>query len=122
MQSGNLAAMPPDRNEATFSFCQGSRSERTTTAILVSNCMIDPSFRGVAKRRTRNLMPITSRFRMRAHARCGMTGLPLRVAGTGPDHAFLAAELVAFAGRGVERGGNAGPYRIAVRTAGILHV
>jgi len=43
MHSGNAAAMPPDRNEATFSFCQASRSVRTTIAILVSNCMMSPT-------------------------------------------------------------------------------
>src|SRR5262245_19396864 len=42
MQSGNDAAMPPARNEATLSFCQASRSVRITTAILVSNCMNFP--------------------------------------------------------------------------------
>src|ERR1700756_2649456 len=42
MHSGKAAAMPPGRNEATLSFCQGSRSMRTTTAILVSNCMLSP--------------------------------------------------------------------------------
>src|SRR6478672_11964749 len=40
MHSGNAAAIPPARNEATLSFCHGSRSVRITTAILVSNCMI----------------------------------------------------------------------------------
>src|SRR5882672_10939165 len=39
MHSGNAAAMPLVRNDATFSFCHASRSVRITTAILVSNCM-----------------------------------------------------------------------------------
>src|SRR5271156_2473334 len=39
MHSGNAAAMPPARKQATFSFCQTSRSVRITTAILVSNCI-----------------------------------------------------------------------------------
>ncbi|MGY4381992.1 hypothetical protein ACVWZ3_009631 [Bradyrhizobium sp. i1.3.6] len=39
MQAGKAAAIPLARKEATFSFCHGSRSVRTTTAILVSNCM-----------------------------------------------------------------------------------
>src|ERR1700694_5563039 len=42
MHSGNAAAMPLVRNEATFSFCHASRSVRITTAILVSNCMMAP--------------------------------------------------------------------------------
>src|SRR5215475_4322425 len=42
MHSGYVAAMPPARNEATFSFCQASRSVRMTTAILVSNCTLAP--------------------------------------------------------------------------------
>src|SRR5882672_8268814 len=48
MHSGNAAAMPLVRNEATLSFCHASRSVRITTAILVSNCMIffPRSFRG----------------------------------------------------------------------------
>src|SRR3974390_2916877 len=41
--SANAAAMPPQRNDATFNFCQTSRSLRTTTAILVSNCMKTPA-------------------------------------------------------------------------------
>src|ERR1700692_4064496 len=46
MHSGNAAAMPPARNEATFSFCHASRSVRITTAILVSNCMDDSAREG----------------------------------------------------------------------------
>src|SRR5882724_2916941 len=42
IHSGNAAAMPDVRNEATFSFCHGSRSVWITTAILVSNCMDAP--------------------------------------------------------------------------------
>src|SRR3954471_20339749 len=45
MHSGKVAAMPPARNEATLSFCHGSRSVRITTAILVSNCMLAPMYR-----------------------------------------------------------------------------
>src|SRR5215472_13211923 len=41
--SANAAAMPPHRNDATFNFCQTSRSLRITTAILVSNCMKTPA-------------------------------------------------------------------------------
>src|SRR5258708_11234465 len=53
MHCGNAAAMPDVRNEATFSFCHGSRSLRITTAILVSNCMEPPvSFRDGPKDQT----------------------------------------------------------------------
>src|SRR5215813_872621 len=45
MQAGNAAAIPPARNAATFNFCQASRSLRTTTAILVSNCMLQIPYR-----------------------------------------------------------------------------
>jgi hypothetical protein len=38
--------MPPARKEATLSFCHASRSVRITTAILVSNCMIDRASEG----------------------------------------------------------------------------
>src|ERR1700681_4148068 len=48
--------------------------------------------------------------------------LPLGVAGPGADHAFLAAEFVAFACRLVERTGNFGFDRVTVGTAGIGHV
>src|SRR5205085_12471191 len=44
------------------------------------------------------------------------------VAGPGADDAFLAAEFVALAGGGIERGGDLWLHRIAVRAAGILHV
>ena len=59
MHSGNAAAMPPARNDATLSFYHASRSDRITTAILVSNCMIysdrKASFRDGPKDQTRNL-------------------------------------------------------------------
>src|ERR1700692_2101888 len=42
MHSGNAAAIPEVRNDATLSFCHASRSVRITTAILVSNCMYHP--------------------------------------------------------------------------------
>src|SRR5262249_21725052 len=48
--------------------------------------------------------------------------LTRRVTGQGADHAFLAAELVAFAGGFVERGRNMRPHRVAVRTARVGHV
>src|SRR5882724_11230372 len=44
------------------------------------------------------------------------------VAGPGADHAFLAAELVAFARRLVQRVRNLRPDGVAVGTAGIGHV
>src|SRR5262249_15922025 len=46
----------------------------------------------------------------------------LRVAGPGADDALLAAELVAFAGRGIERGRDMRTHRIAMRAAGIFHI
>src|SRR5262249_35519422 len=107
MHSGDAAAMPPARNEATLSFCHASRSVRMMMAIFVSNCMRSPqSFRGAAT----------------GSARPGMTVSAFGVAGPGADHAFLAAELVAFARRLVQRTGNFRPHRVAMRTAGIDHV
>src|SRR5215468_9526074 len=47
---------------------------------------------------------------------------PPGVAGPGADHAFLAAELIALLGRGVERGRNLRFDGIAVSAAGIGHV
>src|SRR5688572_6626541 len=63
-------------------------------------------------------------FRVRANARPGMTiaNLALGVAGPGADHAFLAAEFVAFFGRGVERAGYSGFHGITVGAARIDHV
>src|SRR4030088_2263483 len=57
-------------------------------------------------------------------ARCpGMTNsLPFGVAGPCADHAFLAAEFVAFARRRVERTRNPGLDRITMGSAGIGHV
>src|SRR5947209_18091072 len=54
-------------------------------------------------------------------ARPGMTLAP-GVAGPGADHAFLAAEIVAFFCGGVQRGGDLRLDRIAVRAAGVAHV
>src|ERR1700757_328787 len=44
------------------------------------------------------------------------------VAGPGADHAFLAAELIAFARRLVERVRNLRPHRVAVRAARVGHI
>src|SRR5258708_4682386 len=65
-----------------------------------------------------------SSFRARSLCeRPGMTAtLPLGVAGPGADDALLAAELVAFARRLVQRARNLRPDRIAVRPARIGHV
>src|SRR5712664_3461081 len=127
MHSGNVAAMPPARNDATFSFCQVSRSVRITTAILVSNCMDDSSetasFRDAPS--GADLRCAIAHLRFAAARRPGMTiveNLPLGVAGPGADHAFLAAELIALAGRLVERTRNPRLDRITVGTAGIGHV
>src|SRR4051812_2629910 len=112
MHSGNAAAMPPARNEATLSFCQTSRSVRITTAILVSNCMDNPQCHSGAMRsielRCAISHRIISRFRVWSFGPARNDGepLPLGVAGPGADHAFLAAEFIAFFGRGVERAGN----------------
>src|SRR5882672_9057665 len=116
MHSGNVAAMPPARKEATFNFCHASRSVRITTAILVSNCMMAPvrqRHSGMRRQaQTRNLeIPrcAIAHLRFAAARRPGMTiveKLPLGVAGPGADHAFLAAEFVAFACCLVERTGN----------------
>src|ERR1700704_3797866 len=56
-------------------------------------------------------------------ARCpGMTNsLPFGVAGACADHAFLAAEFVAFARRRVERTRNPGLDRRTMGSAGIGH-
>src|SRR6185437_10175081 len=51
-----------------------------------------------------------------------IANLALGVAGPGSDHAFLAAELVAFAGGFVERTRNPGLDRIAVGTARVLQI
>src|SRR4029077_11057518 len=114
MHSGYVAAMPPARNEATFSFCQASRSVRITTAILVSNCM-SCSHSHSGARESANPESRDSGFD--ASHRPGMTELTVGVADPGPDHAFLAAELVAFARRLVQRVRNMRPDRIAVRAA-----
>src|SRR4051794_16674666 len=58
-------------------------------------------------------------------ARPGMTTmrtLALGVAGPGADHAFLAAEIVALFGGGVQRGGDLRLDRIAMGAAGVGHV
>src|ERR1700689_1124337 len=47
---------------------------------------------------------------------------PLGVAGPGADHALLAAELVALAGRFIERTRNVRLDRIAVGATGIAHI
>src|SRR3954465_963800 len=105
MHSGKAAAMPEVRNAATLSFCHASRSVRITTAILVSNCM------GYSLRHSGP----------REGARPGVT-LALGVAGPGADHAFLAAEIVAFLGGGVQRGRDLGLDRVAVGAAWVGHV
>src|SRR5258706_7341558 len=128
MHSGNAAAMPPARNDATFSFCHASRSVRITTAILVSNCMIDfpLSCRGMSKTRTRNLeIPrcAIAHLRFDASHRPGMTTiLPLGVAGPCADHAFLAAEFITLACRLVERTRNPRLDRVTVGAAWVGQV
>src|SRR6185295_1900571 len=121
MHSGNAAAMPPARNDATLSFCHGSRSVRITTAILVSNCMMSPD---VIPGWSEGPDPESRDSGFDAPHRPGMTiaKSPLGVAGPGADHAFLAAEFVALLGRRVERIGNFGFCGIAVGTAWIGHV
>src|SRR4051812_4005576 len=108
MHSGNAAAMPPARKDATLSFCQASRSVRITTAILVSNCMrFFQRHSGARATRTRNPEVIRARFRARCFASPRndvFSVLPLGIAGPGADHAFLAAEVIAFLGCLVERG------------------
>src|ERR1700722_11763844 len=120
MHSGNAAPMPPARKAATFSFCQASRSVRITTAILVSNC-IDGS-----KRRdfesTKDPKPVILEQDFGVDAIATPVASRLGVAGPGPDHAFLAAVFVAFAGCFVERTRNVRLHRIAVGAAGIGHV
>src|SRR5579864_5741342 len=100
MHSGNAAAIPEARNAATLSFCHASSSVRITTAILVSNC-IDSSrgchFGKARKRGSRNFRPLEQDSARDAIASA------FSVAGPCADHAFLAAELVAFTGRFVER-------------------
>src|SRR5258707_5443582 len=66
----------------------------------------------------------SSSFRARSLCeRPGMAAtLPLGVAGPGPDDAILAAELVAFARRLVQRSQTLRPDRIAVRPARVRHV
>src|SRR5258708_5387950 len=125
MHSGNAAAMPLVRNAATLSFCHASRSVRITTAILVSNCMGSPRHSGMRPLRAQTRNPEASSNvwipGSREGARPGMT-LALGVAGPGADHAFLAAKIVAFFGRGVQRGGDLGFDRVAVGAAGVGHV
>src|ERR1700721_1836784 len=110
MHSGNAAAMPPARNEATLSFCHASRSVRITTAILVSNCITAP--KSQRHSRAQRCAPWNE----------GDWTLTLGVAGPGADHALLAAEFVALARGFVERTRNPGLDGIAVRAAGIGHV
>src|SRR3984957_9908491 len=120
MHSGNAAPMPPARKAATFSFCQASRSVRITTAILVSNC-IDGS-----KRRdfesTKDPKPVILEQDFGVDAIATPVASRLGIAGPGPDHAFLAAVFVAFAGCFIERTRNVRLDRIAVGAAGIGHV
>src|SRR5205085_5362455 len=100
--SGKAAAMPPARNAATLSFCQASWSVRITTAILVSKCMMAlvpvPRMGGAQR------YPSFPRDGLR-YALPILQGSAPGVAGPGADHAFLAAKIVAFFGRGVQRGG-----------------
>src|ERR1022692_3173132 len=102
MHSGNAAATPEVRKDATLSFCHASRSVRITTAILVSNCIYYSSRHSGMRRQaqTRNPEVILARDSgFASSTRPGMTikpgcpkNLPLGVAGPGADHAFLAAE------------------------------
>src|SRR5262245_46353048 len=133
MHSGNCAAMPPARKDATLSFCHASKSVRIATAILVSNCMNVPRCHSRMRRRRR---PGTSSFiisgfsdvqlhiLVRANARPGMTvaNSSPGVAGPGADDAFLAAEFVALPGGSIERGGNLGLHGIAVRATRVLQI
>src|ERR1700692_586077 len=127
MHSGNAAAMPPARKEATFSFCQASRSVRITTAILVSNCMMAPNdVISVSAKDPKKPEILEQDSGVEAIASIlvasPVVASALGVAGPGPDHAFLAAVFVAFAGGFVERTRNVRLDRIAVGAAGIGHV
>src|ERR1700750_5650 len=144
MHSGTAPAMPLVRKAATFSFCQASRSVRITTAILVSNCMDGSeemmSFRDGPKDQTSDAQLRIGESRdspmcnctseVRAYAHRGMmintTKLCRRsapgVAGPGADHAFLAAEFVAFARRGVECRRYLRLDRVAMGAAGVGHI
>src|ERR1700733_622901 len=129
MHSGNAAAMPPARNEATLSFCHASRSVRITTAILGSNCMVDfstviPGWSAGPDPESLDSPMCNRTSRLGAPRRPGMTEVksPLGVAGPGADHAFLAAEFIALARGFVERTRNPGLDGIAVGAAGIGHV
>src|SRR5271163_3847299 len=119
--------MPPARKEATLSFCQVSRSVRITTAILVSNCIDGSKRRHSGIREGYEISEILEQNSgVEAIASTlvasPVTALSLGVAGPGPDHAFLAAIFVAFAGGFVERTRNVRLDRIAVGTAGVGHV
>src|SRR5438270_4677883 len=99
MHSEKAAATPLARNEATFSFCHTSRSVRIRTAILVSNCMSD--FFHCHSGMVHRTRPGISRFRVRCFAsprNDTYQNLAFGVAGPGANHAFLAAEFVAFTG------------------------
>src|SRR3954465_14300134 len=142
MHSGNAAAMPPARKDATLSFCHGSRSVRITTAILVSNCMrlsaplglqgtqplmvrrrpgADPD--DASHRQENHVARVHPSRRAQGRAPQDEVSIsPLGVAGPGADDAFLAAELVTLLCRGIERAGKIRFYGIAVGTAGIGHV
>src|SRR5437868_15340282 len=111
--------MPPARNAAMLSFCHASRSVRITIAILVSNCMMAlvpvrrmggaqryPSFPRDGFRYALPILPVSAPG----------------VAGPGADHAFLAAEIVAFFGGFVQRARHLRLDRIAVGATGIGQV
>src|ERR1700687_1969848 len=136
MHSGNAAAIPEVRNDATLSFCHASRSVRITTAILVSNCMNQPDVVpgwsdgldlrcASAHRGIRRFSDVQLHIVVRCFAsprNDDWLNLPLGVAGPGADHAFLAAEFVAFFRRFVERARNVRLDGVAVGAAGNGHV
>src|SRR5205085_7745061 len=119
MHCGKPAAMPPARNAATLSFCHASRSVRITTAILVSNCMM--AFVPVPRMVGAQRYPSFPRDGFR-YALPILHVSPLGVAGPGADHAFLAAEIVAFFGGFVQRVRDLRLDCIAVSAAGIDQV
>src|ERR1043166_6440877 len=111
--------MPPARNAAILSFCHGSRSVRITTAIFVSNCML--ALVPVRRMGGAQRYPSFPRDGFR-YALPILHVSPPGIAGPGADHAFLAAEIVAFFGGFVQRVRDLRLDRIAVSAARIDHV
>ena len=76
--------MPPERKQATLSFCQTSRSARTTTAILLSKRMVSLINQTSAPRLERSCVPSPQDWIAVAPSRPGLERIEARFSG----HAF----------------------------------